>query len=169
MQAKPAQKSQTKCRNKWSLQNGKAISELGLDFVITYSSIDSKTTIQPRSQSPLWSNHRHSIKYVRHACKTSAKESDKVSEQIISSKWQSHQRAGIRFCHHLHMLDSPSVKIHQSTCCMILYHTTKLRPLLFASLFYTLTFRRGVASLVVSSLPSTKPDALKQTIQQLTT
>ena len=85
-------------------------------------------------------------------------------------KSKSHQRAGIRFCHHLHMFDSPSVKIHQqSTCCMILYHTTKLRPLLFASLFYTLTFRRGVASLVVSSLPSTKPDALKQTIQQLPT
>ena len=101
-----------------------------------------------------------------------AKGSDKVSEQIISSKWQSHQRAGIRFCHHLHMLAGSSHQSksnQQSTYCIILFHTTKLHPLLFASLFYTLMFRRGVASLVVSSLPSTKPDALKQRIQQVPT
>ena len=101
-----------------------------------------------------------------------AKGSDKVSERVISSKWQSHQRAGIRFCHPFHMLalsSHQSKSNQQSTYCIILFHTTKLRPLLFASLFYTLTFRRGVASLVVSSLPSTKPDALKQAIQQVPT
>ena len=90
----------------------------------------------------------------------------------VAKKRKSHQRAGIRFCHPFHMLafsSHQSKSNQQSTYCIILFHTTKLRPLLFASLFYTLMFRRGVASLVVSSLPSTEPDALKQTIQQVPT
>ena len=60
-------------------------------------------------------------------------------------------------------------QVHTVSFYIILCHTTKLCPLLFASLFYTLTFRRGVAFLVVSSLLSTKPDELKQTIQQVPT
>ena len=44
--------TQTKCRNELSLQNGTAISELGLDFVITCSSIDGRTNIWPRSTKP---------------------------------------------------------------------------------------------------------------------
>ena len=104
--------TQTKCRNELSLQNGTAISELGLDFVITCSSIDSRTTIWPRSTKPTYLEviaDTASNMYDMHA--KPAKGSDKVSEQIISSKWQSHQRAGIRFCHHLHMLAGSS---HQS-------------------------------------------------------
>ena len=103
-------KGQTKCRNELSLQNGKAISELGLDFVIIFTSL------------PVF-----------------------------------------------HISQNPTNKVHTVSFYIILCHTTKLCPLLFASLFYTLTFRRGVAFLVVSSLLSTKPDELKQTIQQVPT
>ena len=60
--------TQTKCRNELSLQNGTAISELGLDFVITCSSIDAEPPSGHGPQSLPWSNRRHSIYMICMTC-----------------------------------------------------------------------------------------------------
>ena len=78
----------------------------------------------------------------------------KCRNKFSSSNCRSNQRAGIRFCHHLQCkIKSNSLPPTKPISFINTASAATLRPLLFTSLFHTCKFGRGVACLVLSSLP----------------